>query len=216
MTQGIAFFDFDDTLARGDSILPFLLYCIRRGIAPRRQLIKAAGAFLYWKLRPSQASRAKSATLSFLRGRSADEMLDIAAMAQSTPGAIAVNAAVLTGTRIGGTIGMFVAVLGTVIPPVVLLSVLSLCYEAFRQLYPVRLALAGMQAGVAAVILDVAWGLGKNVVRKKDRVDLVLMALVFIAQWFTHLNTAVIILSAAAVGLARGLIRLYGKGGNRQ
>ena len=93
-----------------------------------------------------------------------------------------------------------------------LLSVLSLCYEAFRQLYPVRLALAGMQAGVAAVILDVAWGLGKNVVRKKDRVDLVLMALVFIAQWFINLNTAVIILSAAAVGLARGLIRLYGKG----
>ena len=145
-----------------------------------------------------------------------DEMLDIAAMAQSTPGAIAVNAAVLTGIRIGGTIGMFVAVLGTVIPPFVLLSVLSLCYEAFRQLYPVRLALAGMQAGVAAVILDVAWGLGKNVVRKKDRVDLVLMALVFIAQWFTDLNTAVIILSAAAVGLARGLIRLYGKGENRQ
>ena len=129
-----------------------------------------------------------------------DEMLDIAAMAQSTPGAIAVN----------------VAVLGTVIPPFVLLSVLSLCYEAFRQLYPVRLALAGMQAGVAAVILDVAWGLGKNVARKKDRVDLVLMALVFIAQWFTNLNTAVIILSAAAVGLARGLIRLYGKGENRQ
>lgn len=52
MTQGIAFFDFDDTLARGDSILPFLLYCIRKRIAPRRQLVKAAGAFLYWKLRP--------------------------------------------------------------------------------------------------------------------------------------------------------------------
>ena len=43
-----------------------------------RQLVKAAGAFLYWKLRPSQASRAKSATLSFLKGRSADEMLDVA------------------------------------------------------------------------------------------------------------------------------------------
>ena len=68
MTQGIAFFDFDDTLARGDSILPFLLYCIRKRISPRRQLVKAAGAFLYWKLRPSRASRAKSATLSFLKG----------------------------------------------------------------------------------------------------------------------------------------------------
>ncbi|HCE14134.1 MAG TPA: hypothetical protein DEQ37_03005 [Clostridiales bacterium] len=78
MTQGIAFFDFDDTLAHGDSILPFLLYCIRKRISPRRQLVKAAGAFLYWKLRPSRASRAKSATLSFLKGRSADEMLDVA------------------------------------------------------------------------------------------------------------------------------------------
>lgn len=71
-------FDFDDTLARGDSILPFLLYCIRKRISPRRQLVKAVGAFLYWKLRPSRASRAKSATLSFLKGRSADEMLDVA------------------------------------------------------------------------------------------------------------------------------------------
>ena len=58
MTQGIAFFDFDDTLARGDSILPFLLYCIRKRISPRRQLIKAAGARFYqdgltelWSLR---------------------------------------------------------------------------------------------------------------------------------------------------------------------
>ena len=45
-----AFFDFDATLARGDSILPYLLYCIRRGLAPRRQLLKAAAAFLRWKL----------------------------------------------------------------------------------------------------------------------------------------------------------------------
>ena len=78
------------------------------------------------------------------------------------------------------------------------------------------MTVSARQAGVAAVILDVAWGLGKNVVRKKDWIDLALMALVFAAQWFTDMNTAVIILSAAAVGLARGLIRLYGKGENRQ
>ena len=64
MTQGIAFFDFDDTLARGDSILPFLLYCIRKRISPRRQLIKAAGAFLYWKLRPSRRQAGKAASSS--------------------------------------------------------------------------------------------------------------------------------------------------------
>ena len=136
-----------------------------------------------------------------------DEMLDIAAMAQSTPGAIAVNAAVLTGTRIGGTIGMFVAVLGTVIPPVVLLSVLSLCYEAFRQLYPVRLALAGMQAGVAAVILDVVCSLGGKVLRERSPLRLAILAAVFLAAFFGKVNVVLLLLAAAAAGILQGLWR---------
>ena len=48
-----AFFDFDDTLAKGDSIFPFLLYCIKRGYAPKIQLFKAAAGFLRWKIQPS-------------------------------------------------------------------------------------------------------------------------------------------------------------------
>ena len=134
-----------------------------------------------------------------------DEMLDIAAMAQSTPGAIAVNAAVLTGTRVGGTIGMFVAVLGTVIPPVVLLSVLSLCYEAFRQLYPVRLALAGMQAGVAAVILDVVLSLGKGVVAQRSVLALILMAASFVAAYVFKVNVVYVILLCAGVGVIKAV-----------
>ena len=74
----IAFFDFDDTLARGDSILPYLLYCIRRGLAPRRQLVKAAVAFLRWKLQPSSGRAAKETTLSFIKGRTVEEMDAIA------------------------------------------------------------------------------------------------------------------------------------------
>lgn len=70
--------DFDDTLARGDSILPYLLYCIRRGLAPRRQLLKAAMAFLRWKLQPSTGRAAKETSLAFIRGRTVQEMDDIA------------------------------------------------------------------------------------------------------------------------------------------
>lgn len=73
-----AFFDFDDTLAKGDSILPYLLYCIRRKLAPRRQVIKAACGFIGWKLNPKRASVAKQSTLSFMKGRSVAEMDDIA------------------------------------------------------------------------------------------------------------------------------------------
>ena len=55
------------------------------------------------------------------------EMLDMTALAQSSPGAIAVNAAILVGWQVEGLIGMIVAVLGTIIPPMVILSVNSGC-----------------------------------------------------------------------------------------
>ncbi len=73
-----AFFDFDDTLAKGDSILPYLLYCIRRGLAPRRQLFKAAWGFLRWKVQPSTGRAAKELSLSYIRGRTVEEMDEIA------------------------------------------------------------------------------------------------------------------------------------------
>ena len=73
-----AFFDFDDTLARGDSILPYLMYCILRGAAPRRQVFKAAWGFLAWKLNPAHASASKETSLSFIRGKTVDEMDDLA------------------------------------------------------------------------------------------------------------------------------------------
>lgn len=69
-----AFFDFDDTLSRGDSIFPFLLYCIKRGLAPRRQLFKAAAGFLRWKLQPSSGAIVKEQTLSFIKGHTVEEM----------------------------------------------------------------------------------------------------------------------------------------------
>ena len=73
-----AFFDFDDTLTRGDSILPYLIFCIRRGLAPKRQFLKAAAAFIRWKLQPSTGRAAKETTLSYIAGRSVDEMDEVA------------------------------------------------------------------------------------------------------------------------------------------
>ena len=59
-------------------------------------------------------------------------MLDLTAIAQSAPGPIAVNASILVGYRAGGVLGGIVTVLGTVLPPLIILSVISLFYAAFR------------------------------------------------------------------------------------
>ena len=136
---------------------------------------------------------------------SEQEMLDMTALAQSSPGAIAVNAAILVGSKAGGAAGMAAAVLGTVIPPVVILSVISLFYQMFAENRYVALALRGMSCGVAAVILDVSVSLGRNVLKKKQWAHMAVMAAAFIATFFFKVNVIWIILAAAAVGVATAL-----------
>ena len=135
-----------------------------------------------------------------------DEMLDMTALAQSAPGAIAVNAAILVGRRVAGTVGMLVAVVGTIIPPMVILSVISLFYEAFAHNRWVAAALSGIQAGVAAVICDVVINLGSRVVKERSALSIAIMAIAFVAAAVFDVNVIIIILCAAAVGAARILI----------
>lgn len=135
-----------------------------------------------------------------------DEMLDITALAQSSPGAIAVNAAILVGWKVAGFFGMVVSVLGTVLPPMVILSVISLIYQKFAQNTYVKFVLAGMQAGVAAVILDVVCSLGGKVLSEKQWVYYAVMILAFIATFFLDVNVVYIILAAAAVGTVQALV----------
>jgi chromate transporter len=134
------------------------------------------------------------------------EMLDLTALAQSSPGAIAVNAAILVGWRVAGLAGMVTAVIGTILPPMVILSVISLFYAAFAANPYVALVLKGMQAGVAAVILDVVLGMGKNIVKSRSVPHLLIMAGAFVAAFFLGVNVMYIILAAAVIGVLLALL----------
>lgn len=74
MSEKIAFFDFDDTLCRGDSILPYLLFSVRQGVAPVTQVLRALWGYLRWKIDPAKATSAKNLTLSYIRGRTVKEL----------------------------------------------------------------------------------------------------------------------------------------------
>ena len=134
-----------------------------------------------------------------------DEMLDMTALAQASPGAIAVNGAILVGRKLAGIPGIAVAVLGTILPPMVILSLISLAYEAFAtNLWVVR-ALKGMQAGVAAVIVDVSLNLGTRVVKERDPLCIALMIVAFVLNYALHVNVIYIILGAALLGIGKAL-----------
>ena len=135
-----------------------------------------------------------------------DEMLDLTAIAQSSPGSIAVNAAILVGWRVGGAAGIAIAVLGTLLPPMLILSMISFFYAAFASNRYVALTLRGMQAGVAAVILDVVCGLGSKVVKEHSTLSIALMLCAFAATFFFKINVVFILLAAALVGAVKLLV----------
>lgn len=128
------------------------------------------------------------------------EMLDLTAIAQSSPGAIAVNASILVGYHVAGIPGALITVAGTVLPPLIIISVISLFYTAFRDNVIVNMAMSGMLAGVAAVICDVVFTMGRQVLGKKRVLPLVMLLGAFAAARFFKVNIIVIILVCGVVG----------------
>ena len=128
------------------------------------------------------------------------EMLDLTAIAQSCPGAIAVNAALLVGYRVAGVAGAMVTVLGTVLPPLIILSVISYFYAAFRSNRIISLVMKGMQAGVAAVICDVVLTMGGGVLRQKSLLTLFSLIASFVAAAVFQVNVVLIILICGCLG----------------
>lgn len=146
-----------------------------------------------------------------------DEMMDMVAIAQSAPGVMAVNAAIIIGYRLAGIAGALLTVLATILPPFITLSIVSMFYTQFAANKYVAMTLKGMQAGVVAVMVQVTWKLAKNVLKQKSTVALVLMIGAAVAALAFNVEIIAIILFCGIFG---GLLTVYqgkkAKGGEDQ
>lgn len=137
-----------------------------------------------------------------------DEMLDITAIAQSSPGPIPINASVILGYRMCGIVGSLVAVLGTALPPMIIISLISYFYAQFRSNTVISTALMVMRAGVAAVIFDVVINLAKNVIATKRVLYICLMVVAFMAKVLFSVDAMILILACLGIGIADLIITL--------
>lgn len=135
------------------------------------------------------------------------EMLDIISLSQSAPGPIALNGAVMVGKKIGGARGIFAASLGTVIPPFLIITLISFFYNAFSENEYVKLLLRGMGAGVAAVVLDVVCSLSEKYFKNRKFFEILLIILSFVLVFFLKINVIIIILAAVIAGTVLTLIK---------
>lgn len=135
------------------------------------------------------------------------ELLDMAAIAQSTPGAIAVNIAVLVGYRIAKLKGAIISCIGTILPPLIILSVISFFYKSFRDNRIISAVLKGMEAGVAATIVDILIDMWQGITKEKNWLLTLMAPATFIASFIFNINVLFIILFCAFLCFVQAYIR---------
>ena len=150
--------------------------------------------------------------VSLMKKKFVDELHWIEEKEMSSPGAIAINGAIVVGYKLAGIAGVLVSIIGTVIPPFVIIALLSVCYNAFRTNELVSQMLEGMQAGVGAVIASVTYEMGAGIVKEKDGISLLIMAGAFVASCVFEVNVVYIVIICGLLGVLRTCMSRKGAG----
>lgn len=142
------------------------------------------------------------------------EMLDLIAIAQAAPGVMAVNTSLLIGYKIAGVAGALTTLLGTILPPLITLTIFSYIYGAIKDNIVIKTLFYGMSIGVAIVILDAVVSMGKTIIIKKKIMPIIIMIGAFILAYTVGINIVLVILASAAVGIITTLLSDRKKGAN--
>lgn len=146
-----------------------------------------------------------------------DEFLDVAAIAESTPGPIAINAATYIGYKNTGMIGSMIATLGICIPSFVIIYAISLFLDAFLSLTLVAYAFKGIQ--ICVVYLIISAGLKMLKQMKKTAFNIIIVSITIICMvvfslFSVKFSTIFYILISGACGVVVYLLGIIKKGEN--
>lgn len=133
-----------------------------------------------------------------------DDILEIIAIAESTPGPIAINSATFVGYRVAGFFGAFFATFGIVLPSFTVISVISMILREFQNIEAVRYAFFGIRAGVLALLLKALWGMYRKCPKKI--ISYLVIAFAFVAVAIFDVNILLVIIGCALIGLTYSLI----------
>lgn len=135
------------------------------------------------------------------------EMLDLVAIAQSAPGTIAVNGAIVLGYKMAGILGIIVCVIGTIIPPIIIISVVAYFYKIFITNKIISAMLLGMRSGIGAIIVSVVYDMALSVMDEHKERNIVIMLSAFILNYFLNVNIMCLVLGCILLALVELFIR---------
>lgn len=128
-----------------------------------------------------------------------EDILNIFAIAEATPGVIAINTATFVGYKVAGFWGSLLATLGVVIPSFVIISIIAVFFQQFQSLEWVAYAFKGVRAGVIVLILGAVVKMGKK--GEYTPLTILILLLAFCLASFTDINVIYLLLGGAVTGL---------------
>ena len=128
-----------------------------------------------------------------------DDILEIIAIAESTPGPIAINSATFVGYRTCGVLGSAAATLGVVLPSFLIIYAISFVLRQFQELKAVQYAFQGIRAGVLALLCKALWGMYKK--NQKNWASYIIMAGAFILTGLVDVSVLPVLVGCAVFGL---------------
>ena len=140
-----------------------------------------------------------------------EDILEIVAIAESTPGPIAINTSTFVGYRVAGFLGAFCGTFGVVLPSFIIILVISTVLREFQNVEAVQFAFQGIRAGVLALILKALWSMYRQA--PKGAVAYVIMAAAFLCTAFLNVNVLTVIIGCALTGLISSFV--MGRRGER-
>ena len=151
------------------------------------------------------------AILSVLKNRFVDrykwfteeQMNDFIALAQSTPGPVAVSISSIIGYESAGVLGALAAITGCILPPITVMMAVTFFYQAVSANPYVRIFMQGMQAGVCAMLADVILSLFSNILKRDMVLHIMLTVLCFVLVRYTDLSVFVLLLICIAVSVVK-------------
>lgn len=129
-----------------------------------------------------------------------EETLNMVAIAQSTPGIMAVNTAIMLGYRMAGVFGALTGMFATVLPPLIIITLVASFYDLIAQNEMVKLVLKGMQCGATALLLNVAIDLLIKQFQKKYVLPIIIIIGTFVANIFFDVNIMLLVAIDGVIG----------------
>ncbi|MCM3767724.1 chromate transporter [Neobacillus niacini] len=128
-----------------------------------------------------------------------EEIIDVFTIAQTLPGAVAINSAIFIGYRVAGLLGAVISLIGILFPTFSIVILVSLIYFLFKDNPLIKAAFNGIGASIIALILYAGITIGKSAIKGKTSLFLTILSLLLLIIF--HINPILLIIGGAFIGM---------------